>query len=190
MIHLLSLALLLALVAVGSSHRFGISRPRFVCRNIPKVGHNSQTFIRGGASFDGDSSDDSECSDDIVVESDDEVEFIDDGALKSSLKEATIKSSKTKISSSLKSRGKRKHRSIPYIITVLLSPSLTYEMVQNYFKSLINPDFPRVTDGGASELRSAVERRRLSKAAGGRQMKRRMKPGKAKTLSDLPKLNQ
>ena len=65
-------------------------------------------------------------------------------------------------------------------------------MVKNYFASLFDPDFPRATDGGASNLRSATERRSASAAGGGGSRKRgsrRMKPGKAKTLGDLPKIN-
>jgi len=64
-------------------------------------------------------------------------------------------------------------------------------MTKNFFISLCDPEFPKVTDGGASQLRSARERKAAGGGGGvaGRRGGRRMKPGKAKTLGDLPKIN-
>jgi len=68
-------------------------------------------------------------------------------------------------------------------------------MTKVYWQSLINPAYPTDADVGltsGSNLRSALERKANQGGGGrgGRKGMKKMKRGQAKTLSDLPKLNQ
>jgi hypothetical protein len=61
-------------------------------------------------------------------------------------------------------------------------------MTKAYFASLFNLDY--LAEDSSQDLRSALEEKaKKSGSAGGRKGKRMMKPGQAKTLSDLPQLN-
>ncbi|GMI46581.1 hypothetical protein TrCOL_g11096 [Triparma columacea] len=73
-----------------------------------------------------------------------------------------------------------------------LSPSTLFKMTTTYWKSLINPSYPSSVDldePAGSDLRSALSRKGSS-SGGHRRGTKKMKRGQAKTLSDLPKLNQ
>lgn len=90
----------------------------------------------------------------------------------------------------LKKRGKRGRYSLPYLLKIFLSPKMLVSLTKGYWKSLIDPDYPPVGDGGASQLRSA-----LAAKAGSRGSSRGRKNSKSsggvmsKTLSDLPPIN-
>lgn len=77
---------------------------------------------------------------------------------------------------------------IPYIIRASLNPVTLFAMTKAYFASLFNLEYGR-TEEPSQDLRSALEAKAKKAAGGGNRGKRKMKPGQAKTIGDLPALN-
>jgi len=89
-------------------------------------------------------------------------------------------------------KPKRRLFYIPYILKAMLNPFTVFAMTKGYFASLVNIDY--LQKDVSQELRSALEEK--AKKQGGQSggakrtgRGRKMKPGQAKTLSDLPVLN-
>lgn len=80
---------------------------------------------------------------------------------------------------------------IPYVIKAFLNPFTVFAMTKGYFVSLFNIDF--MQKNSTESLRSTLQEKAKKTSGGisnGRSKgSRKMKPGQAKTLSDLPKLN-
>lgn len=131
-------------------------------------------------------------------------------AAKKSKKKATSKSKAT-VNASLKaskpiqvpSAPKKKRRPsrsigevlhIPYIVRACMNPLTVFAMTRAYFASLFNISYLDETDSSQG-LRSALEAKAKREAAAGggaskkKKGKRAMKPGQAKSLSDLPALS-
>uniref|UniRef100_A0A7S1YH44 Uncharacterized protein n=1 Tax=Grammatophora oceanica TaxID=210454 RepID=A0A7S1YH44_9STRA len=137
-------------------------------------------------------------------EEDEEDEELDPSMVNSMLKSSRKSKAKAaaavkaEVSSQLKSKTTKKQsrRSIvshiPYIIRASLNPFTVLAMTKAYFQSLFNFNFPKKEGDTAGELRSALEAKakKSGSSGGGRNKGRRqMRPGQAKTLSDLPALN-
>jgi len=150
---------------------------------------------------------DDDSEDESEMESEDEEE--DDAPLASSLKKKTSratlaaaleaqtvkKSKKTVNASLLKSQPPKRKKSgglvkkIPYIIRACMNPFTVFAMTKAYFASLF--DIAYLEKDESQNLRSALEEKAKRDFAkgGGKKGKRAMKPGQAKTLSDLPQLS-
>jgi hypothetical protein len=106
-------------------------------------------------------------------------------------KEATA--TKKAVSSKLLAKKPKKaslmKRYVPYIVRACMSPATLLTMVKAYWASLLNLDYLKADS--SQDLRSALEEKakKSGSAGGGRKGKRAMKPGQAKTLSDLPQLS-
>ena len=61
-------------------------------------------------------------------------------------------------------------------------------MTKAYWASLFSLDYGKKADS-SQDLRSALEEKAKKATGGPPKRKRKMKPGQAKTLSDLPQLN-
>jgi len=128
-------------------------------------------------------------------------------AVKKSTKKATSKSKATvnaslKTSKPIQVKKKKKAVSrsiaqvlhIPYIVRACVNPLTLFAMTRAYFASLFNINYLANQDSSQG-LRSALEAKakRESAAGGGapakKKGKRAMKPGQAKSLSDLPALS-
>jgi len=153
-------------------------------------------LLRGGATIE-EIEDESE-----MVMSDEEEEeehkfdpVLTKSAIKSISKNKDKKATLTKKTLSSKLRVKKKTRGgilkllkVPYIIRVSLNPVTLFSMTKAYFASFFSLDYLKKDD--SIELRSAKEEKaKKSPSSGGRKGKRQMKPGQAKTLSDLPQLS-
>jgi len=170
--------------------------------------------IRGGA-IEEESDYDFEDEEDDELEEESE----EDEAPKKSLSKSTLsathkiktkisaeKTSKSKaaINASLQKTKKKKKRQkislmkklrIPYIIRACMNPLTVLSMTKSYFASLFNIAY--LEEDSSQGLRSALEAKARKEAAsgakkgnsGGKKGKRAMKPGRAKTLSDLPQLS-
>mmetsp|Transcript_19514 Transcript_19514/g.35387 ORF Transcript_19514/g.35387 Transcript_19514/m.35387 type:complete len:212 (-) Transcript_19514:1887-2522(-) len=163
---------------------------------------------RGGSDdSDQDNSDEydsEEMEEDILIE-DDEDEYDDEteeeedivmvkSAVKASEKAKAKKTAAVKetVNAKLSAKKAKKpslvKRYVPYIVRASLSPLTLLAMTKAYFASLFNLDY--LAEDSSQDLRSALEEKaKKSGSAGGRKGKRMMKPGQAKTLSDLPQLN-
>jgi len=88
-------------------------------------------------------------------------------------------------------KTKRKLLYIPYIIKALLNPFTVFSMTRGYFASLVNIDY--LKEDTSQTLRSALQEKAKQQGGqtGGKRSGRgrKMKPGQAKTLSDLPQLS-
>jgi len=79
-------------------------------------------------------------------------------------------------------------RHIPYIVRACLNPFTLVAMTKAYFVSLMDINY--LKEEPSQNLRSALEEKaRKQPGAGQSKPKRKMKPGQAKTLSDLPQLS-
>jgi len=82
-------------------------------------------------------------------------------------------------------------RYVPHIVRACLNPIMLVKMTRAYFASLV--DIHYLKEEPSQNLRSALEEkaRKQSPSAGvaSNKPKRKMKPGQAKTLSDLPQLS-
>lgn len=149
-------------------------------------------LCRGGA-IDSDDEYDSEYDD-----SDDEESSLSKAAIaaasKSKAKKA--KAAKKAVSKSLgkaSSAATKKKRSspfkkIPYFIRAFMNPFTVFAMTRGYFASLFNIDY--LQQDTSSTLRSALEEKaKKAPTSGGVRKSRKMRPGQAKTLSDLPQLS-
>lgn len=80
-------------------------------------------------------------------------------------------------------------KKIPYIIRAFMNPFTVLAMTKGYFASLFNIDY--LQEDTSQTLRSALEEK-AKQTGGGPKPKprgRKMRPGQAKTLSDLPVIN-
>jgi len=96
----------------------------------------------------------------------------------------------SKVATEVKKRQKKKpslFKKIPYILRAFVNPFTVLAMTRGYFASLINIDY--MQEDSSQNLRSALEEKaRKSGSAKGKRAKK-MRPGQAKTLSDLPQLS-
>jgi len=111
--------------------------------------------------------------------------------------------SKATINASLqKSKSKKKKKSsgsllqklgIPYIVRACMNPLTVLAMTKAYFASLFNIAY--LEEDSSQGLRSALEAKAKKEASGGgggggkTKGKRTMKPGRSKSLADLPALS-
>lgn len=103
--------------------------------------------------------------------------------------------SKAAINASLQTKKHRKSVTkklklrIPYIIRVCFHPITVISMTRAYFSSLFNISY--LEQEKSQGLRSALEAKakRDAPSGGNKRGKRAMRPGQAKTLSDLPQLS-
>lgn len=113
-------------------------------------------------------------------------------SLKKKSKAATVAVTAATTVTTKKKKTKRKLFSIPYILKALLNPFTVFSMTRGYFASLVNIDY--LQEDASQTLRSALEEKakKGGSSSGGAKRPgrgRKMKPGQAKTLSDLPQLN-
>jgi len=143
--------------------------------------------IRGGESSVG-----------VEIESSDEEEEAVPTLVKATQKAAT-KAVKSTVAAALKPKKKKKYSSnlmkyfkIPYIVKASLNPIVFFQMTVGYWKSLYNINYMTEKEQDSSQnLRTALEQKARQGGGGKKKLrgKRKMKPGQAKTLSDLPQLN-
>lgn len=174
---------------------------------ISKLDEHMQTILQlrcGSVSDSEDESADDESEDEVEdlsesEEEDDEEEAI--SKLQSSLEKKLNQKSKRIVNDAMEkskpikiSKTKKRRKSIlkmlrvPYIIRASLNPFTVFTMTRLYFASLFDINF--MDEDSAKGLRSALEEKAKKDAtSGGRKRKRVMKPGQAKTLSDLPVLS-
>jgi hypothetical protein len=191
------LSVLILLVVVLSSHAF---RPIHSINTVSTgflANRDSQSFLAIQSIRGGDSDNDSEY-DEFVEESDDEDEIVrlSASAKKAMEKAKTKKKAEVKksVSASLsktkvkKSKGTSTSvlKKIPYIVRALMNPFTVFAMAKGYFASLFNIDY--LQEDVSQTLRSALQEKAKSAPSGGKRA-RKMKPGQAKTLSDLPQLS-
>jgi len=108
-------------------------------------------------------------------------------------KQAVKQEAKAAVNAELSTQPKsRKNKSlfkfIPYIIRACLNPFTVMKMTRGYFKSLFNLDYGRKTEVSQT-LRTALEEKAKNFGKPPKRGKRKMRPGQAKTISDLPQLN-
>eukprot|EP00531_Pseudo-nitzschia_arenysensis_P013183 CAMPEP_0116144556 /NCGR_PEP_ID=MMETSP0329-20121206/16072_1 /TAXON_ID=697910 /ORGANISM="Pseudo-nitzschia arenysensis, Strain B593" /LENGTH=203 /DNA_ID=CAMNT_0003640001 /DNA_START=255 /DNA_END=866 /DNA_ORIENTATION=+ len=145
-------------------------------------------LIRGGAvDVDIESSDEEES---------DEEEEEDAPSLAKSAKKAATKAVKKSVAAAMtpkkkkKSFGLGKFFKLPYIVKACLNPLVFLQMTAGYWKSLYNINYMSDNTADASQdLRSALEQKARLAASSKPRGRKKMKPGQAKTLSDLPALN-
>jgi len=139
---------------------------------------------------------------DVDIESSDEEETEDEEeapSLTKATKKAATKAVKESVAVAMKSTQKKSRIStlgnffkLPYIVKACLNPVVFLKMTSGYWKSLYNINYmnEKVTDP-SQDLRSALEQKARYGGGGKKPSrgKRKMKPGQAKTLSDLPQLN-
>jgi len=153
------------------------------------------SLSRGGAIEDSDDEydlDESDFEEEYDSEEEDDVKLSASAvaaARKAKLKEA--KRSKKTVSNSLKKKEKKRDsplKNVPYIVKAILNPFTVLAMTRGYFASLFNIDYMK--QDTTQDLRSALQdKAKKSGSSGGKKRARKMKPGQAKTLSDLPVLN-
>jgi len=139
---------------------------------------------------------------DVDIESSDEEETDEEGEeahlLGKATKKAATKVVKKSVAAAMKSTQETpkfpklgNFFKLPYIVKACLNPVVFIKMISGYWKSLYNINYmsEKAVDP-SQELRSALEQK--ARQGGGKNPsrgKRKMKPGQAKTLSDLPQLN-
>jgi len=139
---------------------------------------------------------------DVEIESSDEEETDDEEEeeivpkLAKATKKAATKVVKKSVAAALKPKKKKKKSSLmklfrlPYIVKACLNPIVFFQMTVGYWKSLYNIDYMTEKKDSSQDLRSALEQKARYGGGGKKSRgKRKMKPGQAKTLSDLPVLN-
>jgi len=139
---------------------------------------------------------------DVDIESSDEEETDDEEevpSLTKATKKAATKAVKKSVAVAMKSSQKKSRFPklgnlfrLPYIVKACLNPIVFLKMTSGYWKSLYNINYmsEKATDS-SQDLRSALEHKARHGGSGKKvsRGKRKMKPGQAKTLSDLPQLN-
>eukprot|EP00588_Corethron_pennatum_P012982 CAMPEP_0194276960 /NCGR_PEP_ID=MMETSP0169-20130528/9413_1 /TAXON_ID=218684 /ORGANISM="Corethron pennatum, Strain L29A3" /LENGTH=223 /DNA_ID=CAMNT_0039020807 /DNA_START=112 /DNA_END=783 /DNA_ORIENTATION=- len=147
---------------------------------------------RGGS----DDYDTEEIEEDATEEETEEEEDEEDEALLASLAAAQRKrkaAEKAKLSAVLKSIPKKKRKrkmpsiTVPYLVRLIFRPLTVLAMTREYWRSLIDPAYPEIDS--SEGLRSALEAKAKKNVGARRKPNRTMKPGQAKTLSDLPVLS-
>jgi len=112
-------------------------------------------------------------------------------AIKSKVKVAmAASSSKSKSVAKKTSRGSVYTRYVPYIVRACVNPFTLFAMTKAYFLSLCDINYLEEDD--AQTFRSALQekaRKQNPSSSGSTKPTRKMKPGQAKTLSDLPQLS-
>lgn len=205
----LILVLLLTTVALSTTHAF---RPNpSTCTSLTLFPHqNAQQVvysIRGGGEDDYETDSSSESDMDEYDESEEDEKEIEQEIekLSASTKKVMEKSNKKRkaqvkqaVSDSLSISKKKKRSSggtnvlkkIPYIVRAFMNPFTVFAMTKGYFASLFNIDY--LQEDISQNLRSALQEKAKSSppgGGGGGKKARKMKPGQAKTLSDLPQLS-
>jgi len=182
----------------------------FVSRSLNVQHHEQQAqqpweVLRGGATMVDDEYDEDEY-DEYDSESEEEEEVVVVKKKKTSLAKSAVKAStKAKVKKTAASKkvvnsaiSKKKTSTsilkklhVPYIIRACLNPFMFAAMTKGYFASLFNLNYMKEDE--SQGLRSALEEKAKKAAAAGggaaKKGKRTMRPGQAKTLSDLPQLN-
>lgn len=110
-------------------------------------------------------------------------------------KAATKKTAESKqaVSVTIASMSKKSKKSsssmirIPYILKACLNPLTVFAMTRAYFASLFNINY--LEQDSSQTLRSALQEKAKQNDGATKKRKRAMKPGQAKTLSDLPQLS-
>ena len=102
--------------------------------------------------------------------------------------EVNKKLASTSTNKKKKSKSLAKMLHIPYILRACLNPITLFAMTKAYWASLMNLDYLKKADA-SQDLRSALEEKAKRGGSGPAKGRRKMKPGQAKTLSDLPQLN-
>jgi len=147
--------------------------------------------VRGGAAAVVDEMSDIESSDY------DESESEEEEVLVKAAKATVAKAAKKAVASGLAASKPKKKKSsglklfrLPYIVGVVLNPFTLIAMTKGYWASLFNLDYLNKEEDSSANLRNALQAK--AKKGGGSNSgrgKRKMRPGQAKTLSDLPALN-
>lgn len=171
---------------------------------IANINTNTDQYlhIRGG-----DSDSDSDYDEESETESEEDDETAAGlSAIPATLTKATQKAAtkavKTSVATAMKhtmtkKKKKKKNNSvitqylrIPYIVKACFNPFVFYQMTKGYWSSLFSHNYLndlKDTDS-SQDLRSALEQK--ARQGGSKRLgKKKMKPGQAKTLSDLPALN-
>lgn len=164
----------------------------FVARSHVSIDHLDRHYLLklSGGAF--------EESDDEYDETDSDEEEEEKESLSQSAVAATKKTTKKKskavkkvVSESLsKSSSKTSKKSIfkiPYIVKALLNPLTVLAMTKAYFGSLFNINY--MEEDPSQTLRSALEQKAKTAGPSGGKPKKKLRPGQAKTLSDLPQLS-
>jgi len=109
-------------------------------------------------------------------------------AIKSKVKVAMATSSSKSVAKKT-SGGSMYKRYVPYIVRACVNPFTLFAMTKAYFMSLCDINYLKEDD--AQTLRSALQdkARKQNPSSGSPKPTRKMKPGQAKTLSDLPQLS-
>lgn len=122
-------------------------------------------------------------------------------ALGKATQKAAQKAVKTTVSAALKPKKKKKKSAaafglmkyfrVPYIVKACLNPFVFIQMTKGYWASLFDVNYMKEKEDSSQDLRNALEQKARQGGAGGggRKGRKKMKPGQAKTLSDLPQLN-
>jgi len=138
---------------------------------------------------------------DVDIESSDYEETDDEDeeeapSLVKATKKAATKTVKKSVAAAIKSPQKQssslslgKFFRLPYIVKACLNPVVFFRMTAGYWKSLYNINYmtENVADS-SQDLRTALEQK-ARYGGGAKKGRRKMKPGQAKTLSDLPALS-
>lgn len=195
------LSILILLAAVLTSHAFRVTSHAqsgivaFQSKldvHVPRSIHAIQS-IRGG---DSDYDSESEYDDESEVEEDTKLSASAVKALKKAQAKKKAQTKKT-VSASLKTKTsstKTKPKSsgglvqkIPYIVRAVMNPFTLFAMTRAYIASLVNIDY--LKEDVSQDLRSALQEKAKAMPTGGKKRARKMRPGQAKTLSDLPQLS-
>jgi len=149
-----------------------------------------------GGSDDYDTEETEEDATEEETEEEEEEEDEEDEALLASLAAAQRKrkaAEKAKLSAVLKSIPKKKRKrkmpsiTVPYLVRLIFRPLTVLAMTREYWRSLVDPAYPEIDS--SEGLRSALEAKAKKNGGARRKPNRTMKPGQAKTLSDLPVLS-
>jgi len=96
----------------------------------------------------------------------------------------------SKVAIEAKKRKKKKPsllKKVPYILRAFINPFTVFAMTRGYFASLLNIDY--MQEDSSQTLRSALEEKAKKSGSSRGKRARTMRPGQAKTLSDLPQLS-
>merc|ERR1712238_48280 len=111
-------------------------------------------------------------------------------ATKKTKRKKTSATKKTLDAELAKSRPKRTKKSsimtrIPYIVRACANPFTVFSMTRSYFASLFDIHYLEKD----SSKHFVVQEKAKKESSSGRKQERKMRPGQAKTLSDLPQLS-
>lgn len=108
--------------------------------------------------------------------------------IKSKVKVAMAAASSSKLTKKTSGVGIYK-RYVPYIVRACVNPFTLFAMTKAYFLSLCDINY--LKEDESQTLRSALQEkaRKQNPSSGSTKPTRKMKPGQAKTLSDLPQLS-